>query len=296
MLDNHHGRSVPAAELVRNFAHWREVGAREPVMITHHGRETHVFMGLDRFRTMAVEEDFMSAPDRMRDLAGRIHQGLILCKDDWSIDYVNAVALAMSRQWDRHLEGRALWEALPGLAGTLIETHVRHSLSSGESGAADIPSPFRNDAWLHFETFPFGKGVALLLRDITADMQRHRLADVKSAILKAMSVHGGVGYVRVSTRGFIEVADEGFCAMVGLPEERLTNIAMADLIELASRPAFREQMECVLRGDGEQRVSSRLLTNHGTILPVDAALAQLHGTYGSEGAVIIITPTPAPGR
>jgi PHD/YefM family antitoxin component YafN of YafNO toxin-antitoxin module len=48
--------SVPAAELVRNFSHWRDVGSREPVMVTHHGRETHIFMGLDRFRTMVTED------------------------------------------------------------------------------------------------------------------------------------------------------------------------------------------------------------------------------------------------
>lgn len=293
MLDNRHGRSVAAAELVRNFAHWREVGAREPVMITHHGRETHIFMGLDRFRTLAVEDEPGPAPDRMRELAGRIHQGLILCRDDLSIDYINGVALAMTKRWDRHLEGRPLWEALPELAGTLTQAHVRHSLTSGESSAADIPSPFRSDAWLHFETFPFAQGVALLLRDITADMQRHRLADVKSAILKAMSVHGGVGYVRLSMRGYIDIADDSFCAMVGLSEERLTNIAMADLIEISNRPAFREQMEQVLRGSGDRRISSRLLTNQGRILPIEAALAQLHGIYGSEGAVVVITPCRA---
>lgn len=117
MLDNRHGRSVAAAELVRNFAHWREVGAREPVMITHHGRETHIFMGLDRFRTLAIEDEPRPAPDRMRELAGRIHQGLILCRDDLSIDYVNGVALAMTKRWDRHLEGRSLWDALPEFAG-----------------------------------------------------------------------------------------------------------------------------------------------------------------------------------
>lgn len=289
MSDIRNGRSVAAAELVRNFAHWREVGAREPVMITHHGRETHIFMGLDRFRNLEVANEAMASPDRMRELAGRIYQGLVLCRGDLSIDYVNSVALAMTKRWDRHLEGRLLWDALPEFSGTLTQAHIRHSLTSGEASAADIPSPFRSDSWLHFETFPFADGVALLLRDITADMQRNRLADVKAAILKAMSAHGGVGYVRVSTRGFIQAADDTFCAMVGLPEDRLSSIALPDLVELPARPQFREQLEKVLRGDGDRRVASRLLTNDGTILPVQAAMAQLHGTYGTEGAVIVVT-------
>ena len=289
MLDDRRGQSVAAAELVRNFAHWREVGAREPVMITHHGRETHIFMGVESFRSLGVSDGPAAAPDRMRELANHIHQGLILCRSDLSIDYVNSVALAMTKRWDRHLEGRSLWEALPEFAGALTEAHIRHSLASGEASAADIPSPFRSDTWLHFETFPFGDGIALLLRDITADMRRHRLADVKSAILKAMSVHGGVGYVRVSTRGFIEIADDSFCTMIGLPEERLSSVCLPDVVEVSARPHFREQLERVLRGEGDRRVATRLLTNGGAVMPVEAAIAQLHGTYGTEGAVIVMT-------
>ncbi|MFZ2997192.1 PAS domain-containing protein [Sphingobium sp.] len=292
MLDELRGQSVAAAELVRNFAHWREIGAREPVMITHHGRETHIFMGVDNFRTMAAREIAAPPTDLLRELASHIHQGLILCNADLMIDYANGVALAMTRRWDQHLDGKSLWDALPEFAGTLTEAHIRHSLTSGEASAADIPSPFRSNSWLHFETFPFGEGIGLLLRDITADMQRYRLADVKIAILKAMSVHGRVGYVRVSTRGFIETADETFCAMVGLPENRLSSVCISDLVELSARPAFREQLEQTLRGEGDRRVTTRLLTNDGALLGIDAAIAQLHGTYGNEGAVIVVTLAP----
>ncbi|KAA9016297.1 PAS domain-containing protein [Sphingobium limneticum] len=294
MLDDRRRRSVPAAELVRNFAHWREVGSREPVMVTHHGRETHVFMGLDRFRTMAVGDDEAPAPDRTFELAARMHQGLVLCGPDLAITYVNGVALAMAKRWDRDLEGQSLWNAFPELAGSLTEAHIRHSLSSGEASGADIPSPFRDDVWLHVQTFPFAGGVALLLRDITADMQRHRLADVKSAILKAMGVHGGVGYVRVSMRGFIEVVNDSFCAMVGLAADRLADVPIADLVELPSRPLFRERLERVLRGEGDMRFATQLLTNEGVLAPVDAAIARLHGIYGTEGAVIVVTSHSMP--
>lgn len=284
--------SVAAAELVRNFAHWREVGAQEPVMVTHHGRQTHVFMGLDRFRTMAAPGDHMPR-DRSRELAERLHQGVILCRADLVIDYMNGVALAMTQRWDRQLEGRLLWDALPELSGALTEAHIRHSLMSGESSAADVPSPFRADSWLHFETFPFSAGVGMLLRDISGDMQRHRLADVKSAILKAMGAHGGVGYVRVSNRGFIEVANGTVCTVLGLPEERLIGAGLADLVELSDRPRLREMLEHVLSGEGDRTIELRLLTNTGTAQPCRIALSQLRGAYGNEGAVAVLTTGPS---
>ncbi|MDO7835231.1 PAS domain-containing protein [Sphingobium sp. HBC34] len=239
---------------------------------------------------LAVEDGVAPAPDRTFELAARMHQGLILCGADLAIDYANSVALAMTRRWNRPLEGQHLWDAFPELTGTLTEAHIRHSLSSGEASAADIPSPFRDDSWLHLQTFPFGQGVALLMRDITADLQRHRLADVKSAMLKAMGVHGGLSYVRMSARGFIEVTDDNFCTLVGLSAERLKRVAMADLVELSVRPHFREQLEGVLRGDGDRRVTTHLLTNGGTVASVDAAIARLHGIYGTEGAIMLMTP------
>ena len=286
------GRSVAAAELVRNFAHWREVGAQEPVLVTHHGRETHVFLGVERFNHMALS-DAAGATDRTRELASRVHQGVILCGADLAINFVNNVALAMTKSWDRQLEGSLLWDVLPEFGEALTGAHIRHSLATGESGAADIPSPFRADSWIHFETFPLAGGVALLLRDVTADVQRHRLADAKTMLMKALSFLPRIGHVRLSTRGFIETADRNFCDLIGLPEDRLKGVSLADIVELPARPQLREQLEAVLRGDGDRRIGTRLLTNQGEVLAVEAGLVQLLGTYGTEGAVMVVTaPVP----
>src|SRR5690606_12937629 len=125
-------------------------------------------------------------PDHLSQLSAWIHQGLILCRADYTIGHVNPAALAMTRRWDRHLAGLPLWEALPELAESLTQSHIRHSMVSGEGSAADIPSPFRENCWIRFETFPFPDGVALLLSDITEDVRRNRLADAKAALMQAM--------------------------------------------------------------------------------------------------------------
>jgi len=36
-----------------------------------------------------------------------------------------------------------------------------------------------------------------------------------------------------------------------------------------------------------------LLTNDGNVATIDAAIARLHGVYGTEGAVIVMTPANA---
>ncbi|MEJ7926489.1 PAS domain-containing protein [Sphingobium sp. AN641] len=298
MLKIADGEQVAAAELVRNFAYWREVGQREPVTVTHHGRGTHMFISVDHYRALAKAALTAQAdtPTRMRELAALLHQGVILCGPDLGILMINPAALAITKRWDRHLEGLTLWRALPEFAGTLTEAHIRHSLASGEVSAADIPSPFRKESWLHFESYPFADGVALLFRDITLDMQQHRLADAKAAMTRAVALHDGIGSIRLSPRGFIESVDEAFCTMMALPEARLCDVAVADLIDVQARPPFRTALEQVLSGAGDCLLATRLLTNRSATIAVDAALVRLEGTYGTEGAVMIVTCGPEPRR
>jgi PAS domain-containing protein len=299
MLNNARHRHVAAADLVRNFAHWREIGSREAVFITHHGRETHVFMGTNILESMGDPgTEVTASPNRLFELADHVHQAILLCDGEFIIRYANPAILTLSNRAQRPIDEMPLWDALPELGGTLIEAHIRHTLMTGEAGSADIPSPFRPECWINIQTQAIDGGVALLARDITSHVRQHRLADVKSAILKAMAVHGAVGYVRISARGFIEAADDTFCAMVNLPEARLTNIALADLVELGGRPEFRAELEAVLRGQGDRRTQARLLANNGRLVPLEIAIAALQGTYGTEGAVLLLTPlvedNPAP--
>lgn len=291
------GQHVTAAELVRNFARWRDIGARDPVVVTHHGRETHMLLSIDHYRSLARadrRQDQAEVNGRLRDLAASLHEGLILCTADFTIDAANGAALAMTRRRHEPIDGASLWEAIPELGNTLIEAHLRHSLASGARSAADIPSPFFPDSWLHVESFAFGEGVALLLRDISQDVRQHRLADAKTAMLRAIEVHGVVAYARLSARGFIESINSRFCTLLGLPEERLRQVSLPDLADVASRASLRETLEHVLRGDGDRRLRVALLTNRGDLVTGDLALVRLQGTYGTEGAVAILTEVPDP--
>lgn len=290
------GHHVTAVELVRNFAHWRDTGAREPVVVTHHGRETHMLLGIDQYRDLARAgraEAVGADADRLRDLAAFLHEGLILCAADFTVRLANTAALAMTRCADRAIEGVPLWQAVPGLAGTLIETHLRRCLASGARSAADMPSPFRPDQWLQVECFVLADEIGLLLRDIDPDVRQNRMADEQAATVHAIDVQGHVAHARLSMRGFLEAVNPGFCAIVGLPEARLAEVPLPDLVDIADRPGLRAQLEAVLRGDGDRRLRIRFLNNMGACVPVDMALVRLEGLYGGEGAIAVLTRADA---
>ena len=55
------------------------------------------------------------------------------------------------------------------------------------------------------------------------------------------------------------------------------------------RAAFRQALERAMQGQGAQCVQTMLLSNRGEAVAVKASIVALHGAYGAEGAVVLIT-------
>ena len=49
--------SVTAAELAKQFGKYRDLSLREPVSVTHHGRETVVILSADEYRRLKSFDD-----------------------------------------------------------------------------------------------------------------------------------------------------------------------------------------------------------------------------------------------
>lgn len=283
---------VSAADIVRSFAACRDRAVSAPLFITNHGRNSHVLLGIEQFQQLTASAGSSPAEpqgDNLRELADWMDDAVIIADHELSIIFANRVAHAICHRPAGSLMGKALITALPELGGSLLEVHARRTQVSSEPSAADLPSPFSKDAWLRFQTFPIGDKVILIFRDISEEVSRHRLADVKEALLQAMDAHGGIGYVRVSLRATIERVDQPFCNLIGLPEDKLVHLPIADLVPVACRPEFREKLEGAIRGAPAQRLETTLLSNTEGMTDVVVSLSSLHGAYGAEGAVLLVT-------
>lgn len=49
--------SVTAADLAKQFGKYRDLALREPVSVTHHGRETVVILSADEYRRLKSFDD-----------------------------------------------------------------------------------------------------------------------------------------------------------------------------------------------------------------------------------------------
>lgn len=263
-------------------------------MITNHGRATNVLLSIDQFEQLIRQSTanfptFDNGPGLLRELADWMDDAMIVAQRDMTIEYANRVAHALCRKPAGSLNGQPLLAVLPTVAGTLIEVNLRRTALSSEPSSADLPSPFNPDAWLHVQTFPLGECIIFMFRDITEEVSRHRLADVKSTLIDAMNCHGDIAYVRTSVRGTIERVDQPLCKMLQLPEERLMNLPIFDLVARNDRSKFRRVFDNVIRTGESERLSAQFVSNKGDTPTCNMAIAPLHGAYGAEGAVLLMT-------
>ncbi len=203
--------------------------------------------------------------------------------------YSNNVAKSLT---SAELPGNAsigLIDALPLLRGTVIELNHDRTRASHEPTYAEIPSPFRQEGWLLCRTIPLNGRAVLILSDITEEFQRDRMADTKQAIVKAMTQHGSVGYIRVSARGVIKEIEDPFCDWFNLPSDRIRGRTLMDFVSREYRLLFREALELVLDGGECEPFDLVLIPNGPGELRLKCAMSQLRGQFGVEGAVLLCT-------
>lgn len=284
-------RCATAAALTRRQGYWFQQASVSPVFISHHHRVSHVLTSIEWYHAhltpaSCLTEDPAVIIRQATDLFG---EGFFWLDKDMRIVGANQAAATHFGVEREQFVGQLLLNVSPALGDSLIFGKLRSSLRDGTRHSADVPSVVRQGGWVHFETFPFREGVACWFRVITDEMEAHRLADVKGAILAAMDAHGGVGYARLNNRLSIDRTDNAFAQMIRISRDRLIGVTFLDLVERKYRVDVRDWLETVLRSDGCGGMDCALLSNDGTVLPVRMGLAELRGQYVSEGAVVVVT-------
>jgi PAS domain S-box-containing protein len=166
--------SVTAAEIVRNFSEIRQQAFGAPVIVTHHGKDTHVLCSAALFRALtrrreALDDDAVAL--QLVQLAAWIDQGLILADTEGRVLHANPALLCLFPYDPARLIGRPLFEAIPELAGSIAEPYLRRAIGARETRLFEMPSPFRTDAWLQCRHAPVGDGTVLLFRDISSEIR-----------------------------------------------------------------------------------------------------------------------------
>ena len=123
-------------------------------------------------------QDAEVARARTDAILSSIADPFILLDADWFITLVNEPALPILQTTRERLLGRTLWDAFPGLEGSIFEPHYRDAIRSGLSSSVEnYFAPL--DAWFDVRIYPWPGGLMVHFRDVTArktaDAERERL-------------------------------------------------------------------------------------------------------------------------
>lgn len=281
---------VTAAELVRNFAAIRHRAMSAPVVVTNHGKQSHVLCSAEQFEMLSRRSSAGEGPVALElaQLAAWIDQGLILIDEIGRILHANAALLAIAPHHSARIVGRPVLDAMPEWCGTLAEAYLRRAIGSRETALFEMASPFVNGAWLQCRLAPVGGGFALLIRDATREIREVRGAGARDAFTRALDFNAGVSAVRLSVRGTIEAAHANFAALLGFAEGRLAGLQFCDLVNAPDRVSVRDAIESVL-GQGEGRaIAARLVTRSGALVQVQIGAVRA-GFGETDGAALVIS-------
>ncbi|SOD95271.1 SpoIIE family protein phosphatase [Blastococcus haudaquaticus] len=107
----------------------------------------------------------------------------------WNLHYVNAEAeRLLGRSWSE-LAGQSLWEAVPELVGSDVETHYRTAVATGRPLTFEAAHPGVG-GWFEIRAWPTPDGLAVYLLDVTDRRDAEeaaRRATARTALLARVS-------------------------------------------------------------------------------------------------------------
>jgi len=285
---------VSAADFIRGFANWRLQSAREPVVVTHHGKDAHVLISLDDYRRLDSEaHDVAGTADRLQQsLAGlieSIRDGVILIDRQWRIVAANPAACDMLERSCAAMIGAPLTTAVPRIERSMLAQHIIRLIDHRERFSGELPDILRPRQWLRIDLVPTPTGGAVILRDVSGAIDDFAATDARAALLSAVEAQGSIGHARISVRGAVEAANDTLLVMLGVDAAAIQRVRFSALLAVGDRSGFSEGLEALFRSDQPVCIASQMVTRDGDAIDVDLTIAEVRGPYASDGAVVLVT-------
>lgn len=288
---------VSAADFIRGFANWRLQSAREPVVVTHHGKDAHVLISLDDYRRLDADPtDAADTANRLeQSLAGlleSIRDGVILIDRQWRIVAANPAVCDMLERSCADLIGAPLTTAVPRIEGSLLAQYLVRLIDHRERFAGDVPDILRPRQWLRVDLVPAPIGGAIILRDVSDALSNFAANDARQALLTAVEEQGAIGHARISVREAVEAANDTLLEMLGVDAAAIRRVRFSALLVIGYRAAFAEALEELFRSGQPVRLESQIVTRDGNAIGVTLTITEVRGPYASDGAVVLVTRRP----
>ncbi len=268
--------AVSSAEFIRNIGFWQSEALREPISITHHGRERLVLAAPDAFHgegSAEVEAALAALTADHAALLENLDEGFLAVDAQLQVTHSNAVADAFVGRARDQVIGALIVEAMPQPLGSILADRLQrvmraHKREFAEAGSFDGRHVLMN-------AFPFGNGAAVLFHNTTEQHTLRRMLERGEALDAAVRRHHGAAAIRLDGRARIEAVDQVFCTHSGFSGDDVVGHRFIDLISPPHRRETGEAIERVLRESVCPEIALTLLGKRGEEMPGVLSLAPI---------------------
>ncbi len=281
--------AVSSAEFIRNIGYWQSEALRQPISITHHGRERLVLAAPDAFQIESAAQEQGAASAIRADHAAlleNLDEGFLAFDAELNIVASNAMAQAFAARSAEDLCGASVFDSMPQPLASILADRLQRVLRSRKPERFDVGA--FDGRQIEARVFPCSGGVAVLFHNTTETFLLRRLVEQGEALNAAVQRHTQAAVVRLDARARIEVADDAFCAWSGFQRDDVIGHRFVDLVSAPQRRDVAELIERVLREGGAHEIGLTLLGKRGQELPGMLAVAPILTDFLAHGAQALI--------
>lgn len=289
--------SVSSADFIRNIGYWQNEALRQPISITHHGRERLVLAAPDALQTTTGSDDGGKAFAKLRaDVAAvqeNLGDGFLSIDAQLCIRHSNVVAEALIGASREDLEGASIVSVLPQPLASILSDRVQRVIRTRQSERFEVGAP--DGRHLAVTVFPVSVGAAALIRNVTESHVLRRSMEEGEALQQAVRIHTRASAIKLDARARVETVDDAFTSWSGFTSADVGGHRLLDLVTAAQRRECAETIECVLR-EGQPRVMElTLLGKRGDEVEGTLALSPILTDFAAHGAFALFVPASAAG-
>lgn len=289
--------SVSSADFIRNIGYWQNEALRQPISITHHGRERLVLAAPDAFFTNSASDEVTSGFAKLRADVAAVQENLddaFLSFDAQSlVRHSNAVADALVGLSREDLHGASITSALPQPLASILADRVQRVIRTRQTERFEVGAP--DGRYLAVTVFPVSVGAAALLRNVTEQHVLRRRMEEGEALQQAVRLHGRAATIKLDARARIDAIDETFTSWTGFNAGDLSGHRVIDLVAASQRREAAEMIERVLRDGRGRALDITLLSKRGEEIEGSLALAPILTDFTAHGACALFVPFSVAG-
>jgi len=226
----------------------------------------------------------------------RISDAIFAVDDAFRFTYVNEQALRLLDTDREPLLGTPLWDSVPDIAGSTVQTTIEDAMETGKPQSIEWHVE-EWDQWLHIHIYPDDSGLSILCSEITEQKRREQnLSRLHEATREMLAAHTPTEVAAVMCRTAVEILGLPISGVHFYDEAADALVPVAQSEEsreiIGEAPALDAGLAWESYNSGEARVANDLRTEDDVYDRATAFRSELFVPLDEFGVFIVAATRP----